>query len=241
MPQRDLTTMSTKPSKPTSAAATSSQESRRTPSASASNGHQAPRLLLRYRQEIAPQLAKQFSHRNLMATARLQKIVLNVGCGEAAHDAKILEAAQHDLGLICGQRPLVTRAKKAVSNFKIRANDPVGCKVTLRRARMYEFLDRLISAALPRIRDFRGLNPRGFDQAGNYTFGIKEHTIFPEVQEGRIQQPLGMDISLVINAASRDEAIALLRAFGFPLITKDTPATTSVGEGAGADTEEHGR
>ena len=183
------------------------------------NGH-VPRLLLRYRQEIAPQLAKQFGHRNLMATARLKKIVLNVGCGEAAHDAKILEAAQHDLGLICGQRPLVTRAKKAVSNFKIRANDPVGCKVTLRRARMYEFLDRLVSVALPRIRDFRGLSLHGFDEGGNYTFGITEHTIFPEVQEGRLQQPLGMDISLVIDAAGRDEAIALLKAFEFPFVTK---------------------
>ncbi len=122
-----------------------------------------PRMVERYRREVAPALAKQFQHRNLMAVARLEKIVVNMGCGEAAHDAKILEAAVRDLGLITGQRPVVTRAKKAISNFKIREKDPVGCKVTLRRARMYEFLYRLVSTALPRIRDFRGLNPKGFD------------------------------------------------------------------------------
>ena len=185
-----------------------------------SPNHQPPRMQERYRKELAPALARDFKHKNVMAVARLEKIVVNVGCGEAAHDAKVLEAVQRDLGLITGQRPLVTRAKKAISNFKIRENDPVGCKVTLRRARMYEFLDRLVHAALPRIRDFRGLNPRGFDEGGNYSFGIKEHTIFPELQLDQVPFPLGMDIVLVINAATTEEAYALLKGFGFPFAAK---------------------
>ena len=182
--------------------------------------HKLPRMLERYRKEIAPALTKQFNHKNPMAAARLEKIVVNVGCGEAAHDAKHLEAVQKDLGLIAGQRPLVTRAKKAISNFKIKEQDPVGCKVTLRRARMYEFLDRLVSVALPRIRDFRGLNPTGFDQGGNYSFGIKEHTIFPEIQADQSPYTIGMDIVLVTTAQTRDEAHALLKGFGFPFAAK---------------------
>ena len=182
--------------------------------------HTLPRLLERYRKEITPLLAKQFHHKNLMAVARLEKIVVNVGCGEAAHDAKVLEAVQRDLGLISGQRPLVTRAKKAISNFKIREHDPIGCKVTLRRRRMYEFLDRLVSVALPRIRDFRGLSPRGFDQQGNYNFGLKEHTIFPEIQIDQVHVPIGMDIVLVTNSESREEAHVLLKGFGVPFAEK---------------------
>ncbi len=135
---------------------------------------------------------------------------------KAAHEAKVLEAAQRDLAAIAGQRPLVTRAKKAISNFKIREQDPVGCKVTLRRARMYEFLDRLVSVALPRIRDFRGLDLRGFDHSGNYNFGLKEYTIFPEIQIERVTFPLGLDIAVVMRTSSRDEAIALLKGFKFP-------------------------
>ncbi|MBI2104586.1 MAG: 50S ribosomal protein L5 [Candidatus Omnitrophica bacterium] len=180
----------------------------------------APRLLERYRKELAPALAKQFHHRNPMAAARLEKIVLNMGCGEAAHDAKILEAAQRDLGLIAGQRPVVTRAKKAISNFKIKEQDPVGCKVTLRRARMYEFLDRLVHIALPRIRDFRGLNPNSLDQGGSYSFGIKEHMIFPEIPPDQVPYTLGMDIVLVTRAATREEAFALLKGFGLPFAVK---------------------
>ncbi|OGX29582.1 MAG: 50S ribosomal protein L5 [Omnitrophica WOR_2 bacterium RIFCSPHIGHO2_02_FULL_67_20] len=183
--------------------------------------HQVPRLLERYRKELSPGLVKQFKHTNPMAAARLEKIVVNIGCGEAAHDAKHLESVQKDLGLITGQKPLITRAKKAISNFKLREQDPVGCKVTLRRTRMYEFLDRLVSAALPRIRDFRGLNPAGFDQGGNYSFGIKEHTIFPEIQVDQSPYPTGMDIVIVTTAESRDEAYALLKGFGMPFATKD--------------------
>ncbi|PIQ84558.1 MAG: 50S ribosomal protein L5 [Candidatus Omnitrophica bacterium CG11_big_fil_rev_8_21_14_0_20_63_9] len=179
-----------------------------------------PRMHERYQKVIVPALAKEFHKRHPMAAARLQKIVVNIGCGEAAHDAKILEAAQRDLGLITGQKPLVTRAKKAISNFKIKEGDAVGCKVTLRRRRMYEFLDRLVSIALPRIRDFRGLNPKGFDEGGNYNFGLKEHTIFPEIQE-HVATAIGMDIVLVTNASSKDEAMALLKGFGFPFATKE--------------------
>ncbi len=182
--------------------------------------HRLPRLLERYRTTIAPSLLKEFKRSNSMAVARLQKIVLNIGCGEAAHEAKVLEAAQRDLALITGQRPLVTRAKKAISNFKIKEHDPVGCKVTLRRARMYEFLDRLVSTALPRIRDFRGLSPKGFDQGGSYSFGIREYTIFPEIEQDRVHYPLGMDITLVTTADTREEALALLKGFGLPLATK---------------------
>ena len=182
----------------------------------AKSNHHVPRLLERYRKEIAPALAKQFRHTNLMAVARLEKVVLNIGCGEAAHDAKLLEALQKDLALIAGQRPAITRAKKAISNFKIKEEDPVGLKVTLRRARMYEFVDRLVHAALPRIRDFRGLSPRGLDQGGNYSFGIKEHTIFPEIRPDQSPYPTGLDVVVVTNAATQDEALALLKGFGFP-------------------------
>jgi large subunit ribosomal protein L5 len=186
----------------------------------ASHAPKAPRMMERYRNEIAPALAKQLKRDNLLAVPRLEKIVVNVGCGEAAHDAKVLEAAQRDLGLIAGQRPLVTRAKKAISNFKIKERDPVGCKVTLRRRRMYEFLDRLVSVALPRIRDFRGLSPKSFDEGGSYSFGLKEHTIFPEIQLDKVTFPLGMDIVLVTTARNREEALSLLKGFGFPFAAK---------------------
>ena len=182
--------------------------------------HRIPSLLARYRHELAPALAKQFGHKNSLAAARLEKIVVNMGCGEAAHDAKFLEAAQKDLALITGQRPLVTRAKKAISNFKIRAEDPVGCKVTLRRARMYEFLERLVNVSIPRIRDFRGLNPHGFDEHGNYSFGVREHAIFPEIQPDQSPHSLGMDIVLVTRARTREEAMTLLKGFGLPFATK---------------------
>ncbi len=175
-----------------------------------------PRLLERYRAEIAPTLAKQFGRRNSLAVPRLEKIVVNIGCGEAAHDAKVLDAAVRELGLITGQRPAVTRAAKAISNFRIKEGDPVGCKVTLRRARMYEFLDRLVSIVLPRIRDFRGLSLNAFDSGGNYSFGIRELTVFPEVSLDQASTTMGMDISLVTTAKTREEAQALLKALGVP-------------------------
>jgi len=176
----------------------------------------APRLAQCYAQEIAPALMKRLGQTNRLAVPRLLKIVVNMGCGEAAHDAKVLEEAQRNLGLITGQRPAVTRAKQAISNFKIKQGDPVGCKVTLRRRRMYEFLDRLISVALPRIRDFRGLSVKGFDQGGNYSFGIQDQTIFPELHLDEVHHPLGLDIAMVTTARTPEEARILLQAFRLP-------------------------
>lgn len=176
-----------------------------------------PRLVERYQKDIVPALMKQFGYRNRLAVPRLTKIVTNVGCGEAAHDAKVLEEAVRDLGLITGQRPLVTRAKKAISNFKIKIGDPVGCKVTLRRQRMYEFFDRLLHVALPRVRDFRGLPLTGFDQQGNYSFGIREQTVFPELHLDSMHYQLGLDVAIVTSAKTPAEAQALLTAFGLPL------------------------
>ncbi|MBI4355113.1 MAG: 50S ribosomal protein L5 [Candidatus Omnitrophica bacterium] len=175
-----------------------------------------PRLQERYRQAIVPSLIKRFGYRNPMQAPRLQKIVLNMGVGEAAHDAKALEEALQTLTLITGQRPAITRAKKDISNFKIRSGNAVGCKVTLRGARMYEFLDRLITAALPRVRDFRGISPTGFDQGGNFSMGLKEHTIFPELELDKVKMTLGMDITMVTSARRRDEALELLKQFGMP-------------------------
>ena len=176
----------------------------------------APRFQERYQKEIAPDLMKRFKHSNRMAVAHLVKIVLNIGCGEASADAKVMEEAQEHLTIIAGQRAVVTRARKAIANFKIKEGDPVGCKVTLRKQRMYEFLDRLITMALPRIRDFRGLSRKAFDQGGSYSFGIREQAIFPELAPDSIHYPLGMDIVLVTTAKTADEARALLEAFGFP-------------------------
>ena len=176
----------------------------------------APRLSERYHQELVPALMTQFKYTNRLAVPRLTKIVLNIGCGEAAHDAKILEEVQRNLATISGQRPIVTRAKKAVSNFKIKEGDPVGCKVTLRRRRMYEFLDRLVSVALPRIRDFRGLPATSFDGSGNYSFGIRELVIFPELHPDDLRSPMGMDVVIATTAATAEEARALLEGFKMP-------------------------
>ena len=175
-----------------------------------------PRFFERYEQKIVPGLMKQYGYKNKLAVPRLMKIVINIGCGEAAHDAKVLEQAQRDLASISGQKPIVTRAKKAVSNFKIKEGDAVGCKVTLRRARMYEFLDRLITAALPRIRDFRGLSRKGFDSQGNYSFGLKDQSIFAEVRLDDIHYPMGMDIALVSTSGSPEVGRTLLEQFGLP-------------------------
>jgi large subunit ribosomal protein L5 len=147
---------------------------------------------------------------------RLKKIVVNIGLGEAVQDIKFLEAAQEELAMITGQRPVITRAKTAIANFKIRRNLPIGCKVTLRRAIMYEFLDRLITVAVPRIRDFRGLSPTSFDEGGNYSFGLDEQSIFPEVNPDKILKSHGMDITIVTNAKTKEEALELLRLFGMP-------------------------
>ena len=183
-----------------------------------------PRLWQRYEDTVLRSLMKQFAIRNRLAAPRFVKVVVNIGCGEAAHDAKVLEEAQQNLGIITGQKPLMTRAKKAVSNFRIKEGDPVGCKVTLRRTRMYEFFDRLVSTAIPRIRDFRGLSPKGFDGYGNYSFGIADVTIFPELHPDDLHYPLGMDVTVVTPADTVPQARALLEAFGVPF-EKPSPSS----------------
>ena len=175
-----------------------------------------PRLLERYRRTIALELAKKFGYSNPMQAPRLTKVVLNMGVGQGAQDVKIIEQAASEMALIAGQRPVITRAKKAISNFKIREGQPVGVKVTLRRYRMYEFLDRLISIAMPRIRDFRGVDPRGFDGGGNYAMGLNELLIFPEIDYDKVTRTQGMDVIICTTAKSRQEAYELLKALGFP-------------------------
>ena len=176
----------------------------------------APRLLDYYQTQVVPQLTTQFGYRNMYQVPRLTKIVVNMGAGEAAHDAKVLEEAQAHLTLITGQKPVVTRAKKAISNFHIKEGDAVGLKVTLRGHRMYEFLDRLVNVALPRIRDFRGVSPRGADRGGNYSLGLAEQAIFPEIDSDKVAKVLGMDITIVTTASKPEEALVLLRHLGMP-------------------------
>jgi len=175
-----------------------------------------PRLLKRYREEIIPQIQKDFDIKNLMAVPRLEKIVVNMGVGEAINDIKILEGAMNDMATITGQKPVIRRARKAISNFKLREGIPVGCKVTLRQAKMYEFLDRLVNFCLPRIRDFNGVSRKSFDQQGNYTLGIVDQAIFPEIDVGRIQRTQGMDICFVFNHGPREHTERVLTLLGMP-------------------------
>lgn len=176
-----------------------------------------PRLQEKYRSEIIAQMQKTFGIKNRNAVACLEKIIVNMGVGEAISDIKILEKSMQELASITGQRPIIRRARKAVSNFKVRKGQSIGCKVTLRRERMYEFLDRLINIALPRIRDFRGVSADSFDRAGNYTLGISEQVIFPEIDYDKITRTQGMDISIVIkNTKSVEQARHLLKLFGMP-------------------------
>ena len=163
-----------------------------------------PRLLTRYRQEIIPEMKKHFQVDNIMAVPRLEKIVINMGVGEAIEDMKILETAMQELSMITGQKPMIRRTKTAISNFKLKIGMPVGCKVTLRRYKMYEFMDRFIHVALPRIRDFNGVSRKSFDNQGNYSLGITEQTIFPEIDPGKSQRTLGMDITFVFNRGPQE-------------------------------------
>jgi large subunit ribosomal protein L5 len=176
-----------------------------------------PRLKRRYREELVPRLQQELGYDNPMRVPRLEKIVVNVGVGEAAREAKALDGALADLTIITGQKPLVTKAKKSIASFKLRAGMSIGAKVTLRGDRMWEFLDRLLATALPRIRDFRGLDPRAFDGRGNYTIGLTEQLVFPEIDYDKVDQVRGMDITIVTTASSDDEGRALLRALGAPL------------------------
>ena len=175
-----------------------------------------PRLKLRYREEIRPQLREDFSYANVMQVPGLVKIVVNMGVGEAARDSKLIEGAIKDLTAITGQKPQVTKARKSIAQFKLREGMPIGAHVTLRGDRMWEFLDRLLSLALPRIRDFRGLSDRQFDGRGNYTFGLTEQVMFHEIDQDRIDRSRGMDITVVTSATNDDEGRALLRQLGFP-------------------------
>ena len=169
-----------------------------------------------YKEQVIPQLQERFSYKNVMQVPKIEKITLNMGLGEAIADKKIIQNAVNDMTLIAGQKPVVTLARKSVAGFKVREDWPIGCKVTLRGERMYEFLDRLINVAIPRIRDFRGLNSKSFDSRGNYSMGIKEQIIFPEVDYDKIDMLRGMDITLTTSANTDEEAKALLQAFSFP-------------------------
>ena len=179
------------------------------------------RLFDNYKKEIAPGLLKKFNYKSVMQVPRINKIVVNMGVGAAVADAKILDEAVKDLESITGQKPSIRKAKKAISNFKLREGINIGAMVTLRRERMYEFLDRLINVALPRVRDFRGLSDKSFDGRGNYTLGVKEQIIFPEINVDKITKVLGMDITVVTTAKTDNEAYELLQAFGFPFRRKE--------------------
>jgi large subunit ribosomal protein L5 len=179
-----------------------------------------PRLLERWRKEIVPALMKRFGYKNVMQVPRLEKISVNVGVGDAVQDPKILDGIVNELSIITGQRPTITRARKSISNFKLREGMPIGVRVTLRRAFMYEFLDRFINTAVPRIRDFRGVNDRSFDGRGNYTVGIKEQIIFPEIDVDKVSRIYGMDITIVTSAKNDEEAFELLKSFGLPFVRR---------------------
>lgn len=174
------------------------------------------RLRKIYNETLVPQLMKELGYENVHQVPKLEKIVVNRGLGEASQNAKALESSLAEISAITGQRPIITRAKKAIATFKIREGMPVGLKVTLRREKMYAFLDRFVNVALPRIRDFRGVNPKGFDGRGNYTIGVKEQLIFPEISYDRVDQIRGMDVSFVTTATNDNDGRALLKAFGMP-------------------------
>lgn len=175
-----------------------------------------PRLSDQYHKEIVPELMKQFGYKSIMEVPRLEKIVLNMGVGEAVNDKKILENAVGDLTQIAGQKPVITKARKSIAGFKIRAGYPIGCKVTLRNVRMYEFLDRLISVAIPRVRDFRGISGKAFDGRGNFNMGVREQIIFPEIEYDKIDALRGLNVTIATTAKTDAEARALLSAFRFP-------------------------
>jgi len=181
-----------------------------------------PRLQEKFKKEIAPKMMETFKLKNFYSVPHVEKIVVNMGVGEGLQDVKLLEKSMDELAIITGQKPIMRRAKKAIANFKVRAGGPVGCKVTLRRAMMYEFMDRLINVALPRIRDFRGVQGESFDKAGNFTLGLTEQNIFPEIEFDRITRTQGMDITFVIkNSKSKEQSRELLRLFGMPFKGKE--------------------
>jgi len=213
--------MSKKEEKPKKAkapkeAAESAAQEKGAKRAKAAKPAEPPRLRVRYSKEIVPALVKHFNYKNVMAVPKLEKIVINMGVGEAIANAKILDVAVDELGRISGQRPVITRAKKSIANFKLRQNMPIGAAVTLRGDRMFEFLDRLTSVVLPRVRDFRGVSTKSFDGRGNYTLGLRDQLIFPEISYEKVDKIRGMNVTIVTTARSDDEARELLRQFGMP-------------------------
>ena len=190
----------------------------------------APRLKERYKQDVVPALMKEFKYSNHMAVPRLRKIVLNMGLGEAIQNAKLLDSGSAELGQISGQKPVITRARKSIANFKLRKNMPIGAMVTLRGDRMYEFFDRLTSVALPRVRDFRGLSTRAFDGRGNYTLGLRDQLVFPEIDYAKVEKIKGLNISIVTDARSDAEALALLRQLGMPFRSEVQRRKTATAE-----------
>ena len=179
-----------------------------------------PRLKEQYERQILPELAKELDEKNVMALPRLEKIILNMGMGEAVANPKVLEGAVEELSAIAGQRAVVTRARKSIATFKLRTGMPIGVRVTLRGRRMYEFLDRLINIALPRVRDFRGVSTKSFDGRGNYTLGVRDHFIFPEIDYARTDKSKGLNVTIVTNAGRDDRALALLKRLGMPFATR---------------------
>src|SRR6476619_1828897 len=192
------------------------QEEQRAPGVARHSAKETPRLKDRFRKEVAPALMKEFNAKNPMAVPHLHKIVVNMGVGEATQNAKVLDPAVNELGLITGQKPVVTRAKKSIAAFKVREGMPIGAMVTLRGDRMYEFLDRLLNVALPRVRDFRGVSTKSFDGRGNYTLGIKDQLIFPEIDYSRVDKTKGMNVTIVTTARNDDQARVLLKHLGMP-------------------------
>ena len=180
-----------------------------------------PRLKKKYQGDVVPAMMKEFGYKNPLQVPRLEKITLNVGLGEAIQNIKVLDAAVAEVAAITGQKPVITRAKKAIANFKLREGVPIGCMVTLRRERMYEFLDRLIHVALPRVRDFKGVSDRSFDRRGNYSLGLREQIVFPEIQADKVDKARGLSVSIVTTAKTDQEGKALLKYMGMPFAAKD--------------------
>lgn len=192
----------------------------RAPRASGKEQRVVPRLLTLYRQQVVPAMMKRFNYKNVMQVPRLEKIAINIGVGQATQDPKLVDMAARDLEMITGQKVVITRAKKAISNFKLREGMPIGCRVTLRRARMWEFFDRFVTIVVPRMRDFRGLSDKSFDGRGDYTVGVREHIVFPEIDVDKISKIFGMDITFVTTAKTDEEAYELLKALGFPFVKR---------------------
>jgi len=194
----------------------------------------APRLKLYYDDVLRAELTKQFNYENAMQVPRLEKVVINMGVGQGVGDSKKVNTAAGDLALIAGQKPVITKARKSIATFKLREGMAIGAKVTLRKSRMYDFIDRLVTIALPRVRDFRGLNPKSFDGRGNYALGIKEHIIFPEIDYDKVDEILGLDVIVCTTAASDEEARALLKGFNFPFREPTPPPQAAPAEPAPA-------